>query len=74
MFVNTLRLLKACLRTFRRKNTEIKRAAIVQAVVIFSIPKMEWPKEGSLFEWDSNKYWGGGGKMGPLFELSPGHC
>ena len=34
--------------------------------------RLEWPKEGPLFESDSNKSrGGGGGKTGPLFESPP---
>ena len=40
------------------KNSEIKRATVVQAVVMFfSVPRLEWCGEGSLFELDWNKRW-----------------
>ena len=55
-FGNTLSSLKVRLIAFWRENTEIKRAATVQAVVIFfSIPRLEWPGDGPLFETDLNK-------------------
>ena len=47
-----------CLEHFGGKNSEIKRGAIVQAVVILSIPRLEWPGEGPLFELNSNERWG----------------
>ena len=50
--------LKLTSQHFGRKNNEIKRAAMVQAAVIFSIPRFEWPREWPLFELDSNKRWG----------------
>ena len=41
---------------FGGKNSEIKRAVTVHAVVIFfSIPRLEWTGEGPLFELDSDK-------------------
>ena len=43
---------------FGGKNNEIKRAATVQAVAIFSVPRLEWSGEWPLFELDSNKRWG----------------
>ena len=39
----------------------------MQAVVIISVPRLEWPGEWPLFELDSNKRLGA--KMRPLFEL-----
>ena len=47
--------LKLASEHFGGKNSEIKRAAIVQAVVIiFSVPGLECRGEGPLFELDSN--------------------
>ena len=67
--LNTLSSLKARLRAFWRENSEIKRAAIVQAAVIFSVPRLKCSRERPLFELDSNKRWG---KMRPLSGLLPG--
>ena len=50
--------LKLASQHFGGKNSEIKRAAIVEAVVIFTISRLEWPGEGLLFELDLKKRWG----------------
>ena len=50
-FYYTLGSLKARVIAFWRRNSEIKRAAIVKAVVIiFNVPRLQWPAEGPLFK------------------------
>ena len=58
---------------FVGKNSEIKMAEMVQAVVIFfSIPRSEWPGMGPLFESDSNKQ--RGPRCGHYSSYPLGHC
>ena len=48
----------------------------MQAVVIFfSVPRLEWPGDGPLFELDLNKHWGpkcGHYSVGPLLKSGLG--